>query len=59
MVTDLKEFFPTWESFCNEHNEHNLAKLCIEMKEFEAAVYATLQSEREKEIFVKNKNVFV
>lgn len=49
--SEFKDFFPSIEKYYNEHSEHNLKKLCLEIKEFCVSVYSTLQSEEEKKIY--------
>lgn len=46
---------PTLDIFLKEHTEHNLKKVCLELKETCLSIYATLRNEQEKEIF---KNAF-
>lgn len=47
---------PTLDIFLKEHTEHNLKKVCLELKETCLSIYATLRNEQEKEIF---KNTFI
>ena len=56
-----KELFPTLIEFNQNHTEHNLKKLCLEIQEFCISVYSTLQNEEEKNIYrymAKNLTTF-
>lgn len=46
-----EELFPTLTEFRQNHTEHNLKKLCLEVKEFCISIYSTLQNEEEKNIY--------
>ena len=50
-INELDNAFPTYNKYLQEHSEHNLKKLCLEIKEFCVSVYSTLQSEEEKKIY--------
>lgn len=49
---------PTLSIFYNAHSGHNLKKVCLEIKELCDSVYATLESEEEKNIFAEFLNTF-
>ena len=46
-----EELFPSYDEYMKIHSEHNLKKLCLEIQEFCMSIYATLESEEEKQIF--------
>ena len=46
-----KNLFPALEEYHDNHCEHNLKKLCLQIQEFCTAVYATLQTEGEKDVY--------
>lgn len=53
---DIKDIFPTLDDYYNNHCEHNLKKVCLEMQEFYTAIYSTLQTEEEKQVFLEAIN---
>lgn len=48
---ELIDIFPALTSYQQEHSEHNLRKLCLEIQEFCISVYATLKNDEEKNIY--------
>lgn len=58
---DEKELLPTLKDFRQNHTEHNLQKLCLEIQEFCISIYSTLQNQEEKNIYsnmIKNLTTF-
>jgi hypothetical protein len=49
--SELKDLFPALQKYKTEHNTANLQKLCAEIKEFCKSVYASTESEKEREIY--------
>lgn len=47
------DIFPALHKYKTEHNTLNLQKLCVEIKEFCRAVYASTQNEAERDIYRK------
>ena len=45
------DIFPALHKFKTEHNITNLQKLCVEIADFCRAVYASTQSEQERNIY--------
>ena len=49
--SELEEIFPALQKYREEHGKSNLKKLCVEILEFCRSVYASTQSEEEREIY--------
>lgn len=49
--SELKDLFPALQKYKTEHNTANLQKLCAEIKQFCKSVYASTESEKEREIY--------
>ena len=49
--SELKDLFPALQKYKTEHSTANLQKLCVEIKEFCKSVYASTESEKEREIY--------
>lgn len=43
--------FPALHKYKTEHNADNLKKLCVEVLEFCRAIYASTQSDKEREVY--------
>ena len=48
------DIFPSLHKYQNQHNTANLQKLCVEVVEFIRAIYASTQSNEEREILRKS-----
>lgn len=48
---EAMDIFPALHKYQTEHNLVNLQKLCVEIAEFCRAVYASTQSENERDIY--------
>lgn len=46
------EYLPTINKYMQEQNEHNLKKVCLEIQEVCASIYATLKNDKEKDIYL-------
>jgi hypothetical protein len=49
--SELKDLFPALQKYKTEHNTANLQKLCAEIKEFCKSVYASTESEQERNVY--------
>lgn len=45
------DIFPALHKYKKEHNTSNLQKLCVEIGEFCKAVYASTQSDAERDVY--------
>ena len=45
------EAIPSLNEFYKNHTEHNLKKVCLEIRELCLSIYSTLQTQAEKEIY--------
>lgn len=45
------DIFPALHKYKSEHNADNLQKLCVEVREFCQAIYASTQNDKERAIF--------
>lgn len=45
------DIFPALHKYKKEHNLLNLKKLCVEVADFCKAIYASTQSEEEREVY--------
>lgn len=50
--SDLKDLFPALQKYKTEHSTANLQKLCAEIKSFCKAVYASTESEEERNVYM-------
>lgn len=50
---ELRDIFPALKKYKSEHTKANLQKLCVEISEFCRAVYASTESEAERDIYNK------
>lgn len=48
------EAIPSLNEFYKNHTEHNLKKVCLEIRELCLSIYSTLQNEEEKNIYLEN-----
>ena len=48
---EIADIFPALQKYKEEHSVANLQKLCVEISEFCWSVYASTQSEEEREIY--------
>ena len=51
-INNNVEYLSSANEFFQNHTEHNLKKLCLEIQELCVSIYATLRSEEEKNIFI-------
>jgi hypothetical protein len=49
--SELEDIFPALQKYREEHSKSNLQKLCVEILEFCRSVYASTQSEEEREVY--------
>lgn len=48
---EIESIFPALQKYKAEHTKTNLQKLCVEIAEFCKSVYASTQSQEEREVY--------
>ena len=49
--SEIADIFPALQKYKEEHSVANLQKLCVEISEFCWSVYASTQSETERDVY--------
>ena len=51
VYSEIESIFPALQKYKAEHTKTNLQKLCVEIAEFCKSVYASTQSQEERDVY--------